>query len=143
MNTLFRTTLLFIFSTSLTFAQNKEEKALINLLNEFLAKVETKVMHDRFWAEDLTYTSSSGKRHGKGTIMAGFNDNMQEPSSAGPTYWAEDIEIKIFGEVAIVAFRLMGNSPDGVSASYLNSGTFVKRNSEWKVVNWQATKTIP
>ncbi len=45
--------------------------------------------------------------------------------------------------MAVVAFRLVGEmeTAEGVVTDhYLNSGTFVKRDGEWKVVNWQATK---
>jgi hypothetical protein len=117
-----------------------EKKVLTDLVNEFLAKVDSKEMHDRFWAEDLTYTSSSGTRFGKDNIMNGFKDEPTEPSGAGPTYSAEDLEVKLFDGVAVVAFKLIGKEPDGTISEYLNSGTFVKRKGQWKVVNWQATK---
>lgn len=133
--------ILSLLISTVSLGQSKEEKELTNLLNEFLEKVDSKEMHDRFWGEDLTYTSSSGTRNGKESIMAGFANDDDTSDTSGPTYWAEDIEIKVFGELAVVAFKLMSKSPDGSNASYLNSGTFVKRKGNWKVVNWQATKT--
>ncbi|MGI8436248.1 MAG: nuclear transport factor 2 family protein, partial [Chthoniobacterales bacterium] len=54
-----------------------------------------------------------------------------------------DIRIQQYGTTAIVAFRLIGTTQKGEKtevANYLNSGTFLKRDGQWKVVNWQATK---
>jgi len=45
----------------------------------------------------------------------------------------------LWGDVAVVAFQLVNKDGESVT-NYLNSGTFVKRDGEWKVVNWQATK---
>ena len=131
--------MLFI-TFSMAFGQNEEKKELKMLLEEFLNKVDSKEMHNRFWGEDLTYTSSSGKRHGKTTIMEGFSEDNHSSKTEGPKYWAEEVEIKVFDNIAIVTFRLMSKSANGEEASYLNSGTFIKRNEQWKVVNWQATK---
>jgi hypothetical protein len=42
-----------------------------------------------------------------------------------------------------VAFRLVATTVHGDTtevADYLNSGTFLKRTGQWRVVNWQATK---
>ncbi|MDH5368296.1 MAG: nuclear transport factor 2 family protein, partial [Cyclobacteriaceae bacterium] len=119
-----------------------DKEVLTNLVNTFLDKVDSKEMHDRFWAEDLIYTSSSGKRFGKETIMEGFTlDSDTESSDSSPTYSAEEIQIQLHGEVAVVAFKLVSKNPQDNSVSeYLNSGTFVKRNHQWVVVSWQATK---
>ena len=133
-------TLLLLSSLQPSVAQN-EEKALTDLLNEFLANVQSKEMHDRFWAEDLTYTSSSGSRHGKDHIMKGFEEAGEEvPERLRPSYSAEEIEIKLFDSTAVVAFKLVSLTSDGTMTAYWNSGTFRKRKGSWKVVNWQATK---
>jgi hypothetical protein len=44
---------------------------LTKLLKEFLAGASRNdaAMHDRFWAEELIYTSSSGRRMGKADIL--------------------------------------------------------------------------
>jgi hypothetical protein len=69
------------------------------------------------------------------------------PSPApAATYTAEDIRIQQYGDTAIVAFRLVGTTGSGEKARverYLNTGTFLKRNHEWRVVAWQATKAAP
>lgn len=110
-------------------------------LNEFLAAVTEKDTHDRFWAEDLVYTSSSGTRFDKATIMSGFEQSADSDSNEGPTYTAEDVRVNIYGNTAIVAFKLVATPTDGSAVQYyLNTGTFVKRDSAWQAVAWQATK---
>ena len=121
----------------------QDKKELTDLVNEFLEKVDSKDMHNRFWADDLIYTSSSGARFGKEQIMSGFKDESTSDdstdNSSKMTYSAEDIQIQIYDKTAVVAFELVGKTGE-TTLNYLNSGTFVKRNGIWVVVNWQATK---
>ena len=123
---------------------------LTRLLKEFLdgASRNDAAVHDRFWAPELVYTGSSGRRIGKADIMKDLRPAPASPAPApsptGPptVYSAEDIRIQQYGNTAIVAFRLVGTtatSPPTV-ARYLNSGTFLKRDGRWQVVNWQATR---
>jgi ketosteroid isomerase-like protein len=118
---------------------------LTRLLNEFLdgASRNDVSAHDRFWADDLIYTRSSGARVGKAEIL--------ENARAGPTvtaaepteYSADDIRILQYGDTAVVAFRLVGRTgsgPQPVVEHFLNTGTFVKRDGEWRVVAWQSTR---
>jgi ketosteroid isomerase-like protein len=119
------------------------EAELTTLLNDFMAgaSVSDAAIHDRFWADDLIYTSSTGRRFGKAEIMAGFTPD-RAPSTT--TYTAEDIRIQVYGDAAVVAFRMKGvdraDASAPVTTHYLNSGTFVKRDGEWRAVNWQATR---
>ena len=119
---------------------------LTKLLKEFLAGASRNdaATHDRFWAEDLIYTGSSGRRIGKADIMRDMR-SPPAPKPGDPTtnYGAEDIRIQQYGDTAIVAFRLVGKTEkDGKSVvtNYLNTGTFLKRNGKWQAVSWQATK---
>ena len=95
--------------------------------------------HDNFWAEDLIYTSSNGTRFGKGEIMAGFENETEVSDTPKTTFTAEDIQINVYDDMAVVAFKMKGQTNEEVQY-YYNSGTFIKRNGNWKVVNWQATK---
>ena len=118
---------------------------LTQLLHEFLAGVSDAAMHDRFWAEDLVYTSSAGTRTNKAEIMSGFGESDDgEREDTGPVYAAEDVQVKVYGTTAVVAFRLVATSGDqsaeDVVLNYLNTGTFLKRSGIWQVVAWQATK---
>jgi ketosteroid isomerase-like protein len=119
---------------------------LTRLLEEFLdgASRNDAAIHDRFWAEDLIYTGSSGRRIGKADIM---RDTRSTPArkTGDPTtvYTAEDIRIQQYGNTAIVAFRLVGTIQRAGKtevAKFFNTGTFLKRNGKWQVVGWQATK---
>jgi ketosteroid isomerase-like protein len=119
---------------------------LTKLLQDFLvgAGRNDAAAHDRFWADDLIYTASAGSRKGKADIMREVH--AEGPPKAGDettVYTAEDIRIQQYGDTAIVAFRLVAtiNQKDGTKKinNYLNSGTFLKRNGKWQVVNWQAT----
>ena len=118
---------------------------LTKLLKDFLAGASKNdaAVHDRFWAEDLIYTGSSGKRRGKAEIMKDVRAESPEKPSEPPTvFTAEDIRIQQYGDTAIVAFRLVGTTEkDGRKEvkNYLNSGTFLKRDGKWQAVNWQAT----
>jgi len=119
---------------------------LTKLLNEFLAGASHNdaAMHDRFWAEDLIYTGSSGRRRGKAEIMKDVRSApAPKPGDPKTTYTAEDIRIQQYGNTAVVAFRLVATTEkDGKTevANYLNTGTFLKRKGKWQVVSWQATK---
>src|SRR5215813_7857879 len=128
-------------------AQSAPDAAeLTRLVKEFLdgASRNDAAVHDRFWADDLIYTGSSGRRIGKADIVR----DQRSPRSSAPAapstiYSAEDIRIQQYDNTAIVAFRLVATTKrEGKSetSNYLNSGTFLKRNGKWQVVNWQATR---
>ncbi|MEX2456902.1 MAG: nuclear transport factor 2 family protein [Balneolaceae bacterium] len=121
-----------------------DREELNSLLTEFLEGAAfDEAIHDRFWAEDLIYTSSTGERFGKDQIMSGFEDeNSAEPDENLPVYHAEDVDIRLHGETAIIAFRLVSTvqEDDETETSYnLNTGTFLKRDGLWQVVAWQST----
>ncbi len=117
---------------------------LTRLLQDFLAGAGRNdvAMHDRFWADDLIYTASAGRRIGKADIMREVRAEPHPKAGEEPTiYTAEDIRIQQYGDTAIVAFRLVATDKGGTKEvkNYLNSGTFLKRNGKWQAVNWQAT----
>ena len=115
---------------------------LTAMLQDFLANADKEAAHDKFWADDLVYTSSSGLRFGKADIMSGF-DGTDDASDAPPaiTYTGEEVDVRLYGDAAVVAFKLVGAPADGSDdLYYYNTGTFLKRDSVWKVVAWQATR---
>ena len=119
---------------------------LTKLLNEFLAGASRNdpAMHERFWAEDLIYTRSAGRRVSKADIMRDLKAApAPKPDDPKTVYTAEDIRIQQYGDTAIVAFRLVATTEvDGAKQvqNLLNSGTFLKRDGKWQVVNWQSTR---
>ena len=88
----------------------KDAAELTKLLNEFLAGASRNdaAVHDRFWAEDVIYTGSAGRRRGKTDIMHDVR-SAPAPKPDDPTtvYTAEDIRIQQYGDTAIVACRAL------------------------------------
>ncbi len=129
-------------------ALGSDAKVLEGLVAEFLAAAHQRSAHERFWADDLVYTSSSGLRFGKAEIMAGFADESAGEAVPPETiYTGEDVVVRVYGDAAVVTFKLVG-TPAGSSGAnvinhYFNTGTFVRRDGTWKVVAWQATKIPP
>lgn len=119
---------------------------LTKLLNDFLAGASRNdpAVHERFWADDLIYTRSAGRRVTKADIMRDLREApAPKPDDPKTVYTAEDIRIQQYGNTAIVAFRLVATTEvEGTKQvqNLLNSGTFLKRNGKWQVVNWQSTR---
>ncbi|RFF28207.1 nuclear transport factor 2 family protein [Wenzhouxiangella sp. 15181] len=137
--------LLALFLSTAVLAEGDDQAELASLLETFLdgASVNDAAVHDRFWADDLIYTSSDGQRFGKAEIMA----SLAEVGSAGqeeppqpPQYSARDIDIRVFGDSAVVTFRLMASRDGEIVGEYLNTGVFRKRVPGWRAVAWQATR---
>ncbi len=140
MKTLIIKTLLIFLPFITTCQTTSETTHLTQMLHNFMegASNNDREVHDNFWAEDLIYTSSNGTRFGKDEIMAGFENKTEASDTPKTTYTAEDIQIQVYGDMAVVAFKMKGTTGSAIQY-YLNSGTFLKRNGVWKVVNWQAT----
>ena len=121
---------------------------LTKLLKEFLAGAgrNDAAVHDRFWAEDLIYTGSSGRRRGKEELMRDVrSEPAPKPNEPTTVYTAEDIRIQQYGETAVVAFRLVATTEkEGAKSvrNFFNTGTFLKREGAWRAAAWQAT-TLP
>lgn len=120
---------------------------LEELLDDFLqgASINNAEMHDRFWAEDLIYTSSAGERITKQDIMTSFEADTSSVNAEdeSPQYSYEDLQIMVFDDASVVAFRLVGTTGSGTNAeemNYYNTGTFINRNAQWQAVAWQATR---
>jgi ketosteroid isomerase-like protein len=118
---------------------------LTKLLQDFLAGASRNdaAMHERFWADDLIYTSALGRRKGKADILRELREEgPSKPGDETAVYIAEDIRIQQYGDTAIVAFRLVAKIEKAgakESKNFLNTGTFLKRNGKWQAVGWQAT----
>ncbi|HEX6718313.1 MAG TPA: nuclear transport factor 2 family protein [Pyrinomonadaceae bacterium] len=138
---------LLLLTTCTAFAQTAPDAAeLTKLLNDFLAGASRNdpAVHERFWADDLIYTRSAGRRVNKTEVMQDVRSTpAPKPTDPKTVYTAEDIRIQQYGDTAVVAFRLVATTDSGGTkhvANLLNSGTFVKRDGKWQVVNWQSTR---
>jgi len=120
-------------------ASTSDQAELAMLLEGFLdgASINDAEVHDRFWAEDLIYTSSSGQRFGKDRIMRSLGEGGATESP--PAYSARNITIRVFGDTAVVTFRLMAEQGGETTGEYFNTGVFRKREGVWRAVTWQAT----
>jgi hypothetical protein len=117
-------------------------RQVVALLHEFLAGAGSRdpALYERFFADDVVYTRSTGAFTTKSMIM----DSVRKPSQDPETHFsAEDLTVRDFGETVVVAFRLVGKTPhDGQVDTLLarDTGTFLRRNGRWQVVAWQATR---
>ena len=132
----------FVSIFAFTGAIAGDAENIVELLDDFLAHSGEKQAHERFWADDLVYTSSAGTRTDKASILASFDQAPDEADDGqAPVYTAEDVQLKWFDDVVVVAFKLVATPPAGLPKMfYWNTGTFVKRDEEWRAVAWQATK---
>ncbi|MBV9242067.1 MAG: nuclear transport factor 2 family protein [Acidobacteria bacterium] len=139
--------ILLVLSAVAAAAQTAPDAAdLTKMLNDFLAGASKNdpAAHDRFWADDLIYTRSSGVRTNKAEIMKSVRSApAPKPDDAITVYSAEDILIQQYGDTAIVAFRLVidTTNKDGTkkTGNNLNTGVFLRRKGVWQVVAWQST----
>jgi len=138
--------LMFLSQAAISYGQSSRDAVeLTGLLSVFLsgASVNDAAVHDRFWADDLIYTRSSGVRTNKAELMKGVRSAPPKKATDPKTvYTAEDVQIHQYGDTAVVAFRLVATTTkeSGTEVSnYLNTGTFVKRNGEWRAAAWQST----
>ena len=136
-----------VFATQTAMASDVED--LTAMLHEFLANSDKQATHERFWSDDLVYSSSAGLRFGKADIMSGFDSSASEESASPPeiVYSGEEVDVRVYGDTAVIAFKLVGTPVDegaGVGVTYYyNTGTFLRQGGVWKAVAWQATKIPP
>src|SRR5215204_6813869 len=136
MKTFVSVTLLLLLATSVSAQTAPDAAELTKLLNDFLAGASRNdaAVHERFWADDLIYTRSAGRRVNKADVMRDVRSApAPKPSDPKTVYTAEDIRIQQYGDTAVVAFRLVATTDTGVRknvANLLNSGTFVKRGGK-------------
>src|SRR5437763_1899743 len=145
--TLLSIVLLFAVADFLPAQTAPDAPELTKLLNDFLAGASKNdiAMHDRFWADELVYTSALGHRKGKPDIMRELREETTatpKPEEGTAIYTAEDVRIQQYGDTAIVAFRLVATTDKAGTktvANYFNTGTFLKRSGKWQVIAWHAT----
>jgi ketosteroid isomerase-like protein len=138
---------MLLFAPALPAQTAPDAAELTKLLQDFLAGASKNDigMHDRFWADELVYTSALGRRKGKADIMRELREETKatpKPDEGTTVYSAEDIRIQQYGDTAVVAFRLVATTDKAGTktvANYFNTGTFLKRNGKWQVIAWQAT----
>ena len=114
------TLFVFLLSTILALADPSaspsatapDSDGLKQLLKEFLngAGRNDLAVHERFWADELIYTSSAGQRLSKADILRDIKAEAaapKKPEQSVTTYSAEDVRVLQYGNTAVVAFRLV------------------------------------
>lgn len=137
--------MILLASLAVRASDDPAQGELRSLLDAFLAGASANdaAMHDRFWAEDLVYTSSAGARFGKAEIMQGLAAASDTTEAvATPTYSARDAQIQVIGDAAVITFRLVATDAHGSETHYFNTGVFRRHSDQWRAVAWQATRAI-
>lgn len=134
-------------------AAASDVEEITSMLHHFLANSGTEAAHQRFWADDLVYSSSAGLRFGKAELLAGYESSGEEDEASSSdeeppmVYSGEEVDVRVYGDMAVVAFKLVGTPTNEAAGAdvlyYYNTGTFLKRDGFWQVVAWQATKIPP
>jgi hypothetical protein len=118
---------------------NADAKQVRALLDEFMAGATRNdpAVHERFWDDALVYTSSAGTRFGKPELMSGLGGPAGPDA---PQYTAEDVDVRLHGEIAVITFRLVSSRAGQARQEYFNTGVLRRRDGEWRAVAWQATR---
>jgi ketosteroid isomerase-like protein len=126
--------------------QNNNEQELRRLEDEWLASYlrGDKATFDRIVADDFTGTDESAKVRSK----AQERELIQAtPSPAGVTLTNEDVQIRIYGDTAIITGRIVSKSQIG-SQTNINfqsrfTDTFLRRQGSWQVVARHYSRVPP
>jgi len=122
-----------------------DRQQLQALLHDFMlgASSNDRSVHERFWADDLVYTSSSGERFGKQHILDGLAAAADDTEPTAQ-YRATEVNIRLLDEdIAVITFVLVADLPDQSQQRYLNSGVFTRhgKDGHWRASIWQATRS--
>jgi ketosteroid isomerase-like protein len=123
-----------------------DEQQIRAMLDEFMAAAGRgdRAVFDRFFADDLMYTRSAGATTTKPEIMKSLPEKPVAAGQEASRYRAEDVTVRMYGDTALVQFRLVQQTREGAhmkdTARFLNSAAFLKRNNRWQATLWQATK---
>jgi len=114
-------------------AQNNVEQEFQRLENEWLNSYlrGDKQTFDRIVADDFTRTDESGKFATK----AEEKELVQAPpASVNASLTNEDMQVRVYGETAVVTGRIVSKVQDGLNFQSRFTDTFVKRKGRWQVV---------
>src|SRR5678815_547930 len=90
-------TLLLLLATTVSAQTAPDAAELTKLLYDFLAGASRNdaAIHERFWADDLIYTRSAGRRVDKAEVMESVRTApAPKPTDPKTVYTAEDIRIQ-------------------------------------------------
>ncbi len=140
MRLLFASVIIFaIFSLAL--GQMKNESSTQNNVEQELKRLEDEWLNsylrgdkqtfDRIVADDFTRTDESGKFSTK----AEEKELVQAPpASVKASLTNEDVQVRVYGNAAIVTGRIVSKVQDSLSFQSRFTDTFLKRGRRWQVV---------
>jgi len=122
-------------------------RAVLLMLRDFLNAVgrageSDRRVFEKFFSDDVVYTSSSGVTINKEDLMKVLDSRSPDRFQGSCT--AEDITVHPYDDTVVVSFcMVMQNGDQGrPEVSYFrNTGTFLKRSGRWQAVAWQATRS--
>jgi ketosteroid isomerase-like protein len=127
-------------------APTNDQQQIEKLVRDFLdgAGRNDIAAHERFWADDLVYTGASGTVRTKSEILKNVREAAAKPDPNEPktSFTAEDMNVRLYGDFAVVNFRLVAQREEKSKAEtrhFRNTGTLRRTNNEWRVIAWQAT----
>src|SRR5688572_31474315 len=114
-------------------AQSDAEQKLKRLEDEWINSYlrGEKQTFDRIVADDFTRTDESGKFATKAeerTLV------QAPPASVNPSLTNEDMQVRVYGNAAIVTGRIVSKVQGGLNFQSRFTDTFLKRNGRWQVV---------
>jgi hypothetical protein len=124
-----------------------EAAEIAELLRGYLAHAQERSANERFWAEDVIYTGSTGHRTDKaGILQALAAASAVAPRGQVQRHEAEALQLHEYGDAAVAAFTLVATSQQGNTVTtnrHLITAVFIKRQHLWQAVSWQSTDEAP
>jgi hypothetical protein len=132
---------LLLMSSSIVYAQNKEEQSLllaVEKLKNAMISGERKALEE-IAADDLSYGHSGGKVEDKAT----FVETIASGKSDFVTIELKNQTVKVTGKTGVVRHELHATTNDGGKAGEVHIGimlVFQKQGKDWKMLARQAYK---
>lgn len=140
---------LLVIAAPLSFGQTKNVEAtsatpseleIIELEHERLKAFarDDKATFSQLVTDDLTMTHSSGEVANKREVMAVMRPST--PERPLPALSTEDINVRVYGDAAVMTGRLVETARDGRRVFvYRFTNTYIKQNGQWRMSAGQLT----
>jgi ketosteroid isomerase-like protein len=122
-------------------AEDRERRlrAILGELESGMVQGSAADVFERYTAPDYIFTSPSGELSTRESILAG----LREGSVRFTSYTMSDIEVRLYGGVAVVIGRAEGDgvNPGGepFHGAHRFTSVWSSVDLEWKLVAWQTT----
>lgn len=115
------------------------EKYIVESSHDWAESVVTGDMSKRrvYFAEDFIGTSTAGKRYDKAMVT-----RETGPATYTVSNKVNDVEVRFFGETAVVHGNETWKKKDGSSGRYVWTDFWAYREGQWKIVAAQDAKVV-